>query len=83
LDRVEGVLLETRQDVRETNAKLGKLETEVRAGFADLRAEIHEGFADVGQKLDSAADRDRHLEDRVQQLGDRVARLEARNPEPR
>ncbi len=75
-ERVETVLLETRHDLRDLRA-------EVHTGFADLRSEVNEGFAELGQKIDSAADRDRHLEDRVQQLGDRVARLEARNPESR
>jgi chromosome segregation ATPase len=114
LERVEGVLLETRQEQRETNARLGKVEAGVaelrvgldgvsrgldgvredldgvredlegvRGGLADLRGEVHEGFADLGQKIESAADRDRHLEQSVQQLGERVARLEARSPEPR
>ena len=64
LDRVEQVLIETRQ--------------EQRAGFAELRGEVHEGFAELGQKIDSAADRDRHLEQSVQELGERVAALEAR-----
>jgi chromosome segregation ATPase len=87
LDRVEKVLVETRQEVRTGFAALrGEMETgftELGSGLDDLRGEVHEGFAELGQKIDSAADRDRHLEQSVQQLGERVARLEARQPEPR
>jgi predicted nucleic acid-binding Zn-ribbon protein len=101
LDRVEKVLVETRQEQRAGFAALrGEMETgftelrtgldevrggidEVRSGLDGLRGEVHEGFAELGQKIDSAADRDRHLEQSVQQLGERVAKLEARSPEPR
>jgi uncharacterized protein (DUF3084 family) len=76
LDRVEQVLVETRQEQRAGFAEL-------RGGLEDLRGEVHEGFAKLGQKIDSAADRDRHLEQSVQQLGERVAKLEARSADPR
>ncbi len=76
LDRVEKVLIETRQEQRAGFAEL-------RGGLDDLRGEVHEGFAELGQKIDSAATRDRHLEHSVRQLGERVAKLEARSPEPR
>ena len=59
----------------ETNACLAKVED----GLADLRAEVHEGFAELGSKIVSAAERDRHLEEDVRELGERVARLEARS----
>ncbi len=39
---------------------------EVVAGVADLRAEVHEGFAELGEKIESAAARDRHLEEKIQ-----------------
>ncbi len=55
LGRVEGHL--ERMEVR-----LGRVEN----GLADLRAEVHEGFAELGAKIDSAADRDRHLEEKIQ-----------------
>jgi hypothetical protein len=48
-----------------------------------VEGEVHEGFAELGEKIESAADRDRHLEDSVRDLGERVARLERRNPESR
>ncbi len=97
LDRVEKVLVETRQEMRAGFAELrggldevrGGLDEvrggidEVRSGLDGLRGEVHEGFAELGQKIESAADRDRHLAQSVQQLGERVARLEARQPEPR
>jgi ABC-type transporter Mla subunit MlaD len=72
LDRVEGV-------AGEVVERLDRVET----GLADLRGEVHEGFAGLGQKLDSATARDRRLEDGLQQLGERVARLEGRDPESR
>ncbi|MHB8419124.1 MAG: hypothetical protein ACYDCL_13690 [Myxococcales bacterium] len=70
--------------------RLGKLEEETHAGFAelrselaktnaglaDLRGEVHEGFAELGSKIVSAVERDRRLEERV-------AKLEARFPEGR
>ena len=68
-----------RGEVRQTNVRLAKLE----AGFADLRGELHEGFADLGSKIDSSAARDRHLEEHVRELGERVAKLEARTSETR
>lgn len=72
---------------RETNARLESVEQVLRGHgrqlgevvdrLARLEGEVHEGFADLGQKIESAAERDRHLEESVQQLGERVARLEA------
>ena len=70
---------EIRDEARQTNARLAKVED----GLAGLRAEVHEGFAELGQKITSAAERDRHLEGDLRTLGERVARLEARVPETR
>jgi ABC-type transporter Mla subunit MlaD len=78
-ESVEQVLRGHTRQLGEVVDRLGRVET----GLADLRGEVHEGFAELGDKIESAADRDRHLETSVQQLGERVARLEARSGEPR
>jgi ABC-type transporter Mla subunit MlaD len=79
LDSVEQVLRGHGRQLGEVVERLDRVET----GLADLRGEVHEGFAGLGQKFESAAARDRRLEDGLQQLGERVARLEGRDPESR
>ena len=73
LGRVETVLLETRQ--------------ETRAGFADVRAELHtlNGRMEHVKTalLDARTDMRTLAGQRVQSIGERVARLEARTPETR
>lgn len=49
---------------------------DARRDLRELAGELHEGFAELGQKIESAAVRDNHLEERV-------AKLEARLPEAR
>jgi hypothetical protein len=56
---------------------------DLASGLIDFRAEVHEGVTGLVQKIESAAARDRRLEDGLHQLGERIARLEGRNPEPR
>lgn len=86
LESVEQVLRGHTRQLGEVVDRLGRVEgrlEHVETGLADLRGEVHEGFASLGAKIESAATRDRRLEDGLQQLGERVARLEGRNPEPR
>ncbi len=93
LEAVEQVLRGHTRQLGEVVDRLGRVEGRLErveehlghldSGLAGLRAEVHEGFAELGEKIESAASRDRRLEDGLQQLGERVARLEGRNPEPR
>jgi hypothetical protein len=68
-ESVEQVLRAHSRQLEEVVGRLGSMDGRlgrVENGLADLRAEVHEGFAELGAKIESAADRDRHLEEKIQ-----------------
>jgi hypothetical protein len=60
VESVEQVLRGHSRELSEVVDRLGRVE----GGLTDLRGKVHEGFAELGEKIDSAADRDRPPESR-------------------
>ncbi len=85
LERVEGVLLETRQEQRETNFRLGKVEERLETTNARL-GQVEERIETTNARLGRVEERLENIRDlaggQYRLLEERVAKLEARLPLP-